>query len=281
MVNAPVSGARAGRPAIRIDDASYRYPHSSHPVLAHLSLTAAVGEHIALVGRSGCGKSTLLRLIAGLAEPVTGTIEVLGHRDPHDRLDGCAMMPQNDLLLPWLRLVDNVAIGLRNKGVARREARTRALAVLDQWGLAEWSRSRPDKLSGGMRQRAALARALLADKPVLLADEPLGSLDAITRADGQRWLRRAVLAAGATLILVTHDVEEALLLSRRVILLGPAGPRPAAAQGSWPGWFDDDRRREQILADPRFAAARTAVLEALGDSAEASAGSGPVPGESR
>lgn len=180
MVNAPVSGARAGRPAIRIDDASYRYPHSSHPVLAHLSLTAAVGEHIALVGRSGCGKSTLLRLIAGLAEPVTGTIEVLGHRDPHDRLDGCAMMPQNDLLLPWLRLVDNVAIGLRNKGVARREARTRALAVLDQWGLAEWSRSRPDKLSGGMRQRAALARALLADKPVLLADEPLGSLDAIT-----------------------------------------------------------------------------------------------------
>ena len=248
-------------PAIRIHDAGYRYRRSTAPVLEHVTLDMTMSEHLALIGRSGCGKSTLLRLIAGLAEPQTGAVEVLGGRSPEDRLAACALMPQNDLLLPWFDLAGNVAIGLRNEGVPRREARRRAMEVLSQLGLAEWAGARPDALSGGMRQRASLARALLAGKPVLLADEPLGALDAITRAEGQEWLREAVTGSGATLVMVTHDVEEALLLSRRVVLV--AG-QPATVAGSWAGFFDDGRPREELLADPAFAAARTAILESLG-----------------
>lgn len=252
-------------PAVSIREVGYRYRSSAAPVLEHLRLDVSAGEHLALIGRSGCGKSTLLRLIAGLASPQRGTVAVLGGADPAERLAACALMPQNDLLLPWFDLAGNVAIGLRNQGVPRRRARSRALEALSQLGLSEWAGARPEALSGGMRQRASLARALLAGKPVLLADEPLGALDAITRAEGQRWLRDAVTGTAATLVMVTHDVEEALLLSRRVALL--AG-RPASCTGSWPGWFEDERPREEILADPAFAAARTTILEALGRTGE-------------
>ncbi|AXE38738.1 ABC transporter ATP-binding protein [Acidipropionibacterium virtanenii] len=248
-------------PAISIRDAGYRYRRSTAPVLEHVTLDVPAFEHLALIGRSGCGKSTLLRLIGGLACPQTGTVQVLGATDEAGRLAACALMPQNDLLLPWFDLAGNVAIGLRNQGVPRRRARSRALGALSQLGLSEWAGARPDALSGGMRQRASLARALLAGKPVLLADEPLGALDAITRAEGQKWLRDAVTGASTTLVMVTHDVEEALLLSRRVVLL--AG-RPGCCTGSWPGWFDDDRPHEEILADPEFGASRTAILGALG-----------------
>lgn len=253
-------------PVIRIHDAGYRYRCSTAPVLEHVTLDVAVGEHLALIGRSGCGKSTLLRLLVGLAEPQTGAVEVLGGRSPEDRLAACALMPQNDLLLPWFDLVGNVAIGLRNQGVPRGRARSRALEVLSQLGLSEWAGARPEALSGGMRQRASLARALLAGKPVLLADEPLGALDAITRAEGQQWLREGITGSGATLVMVTHDVEEALLLSRRVVLL--AG-RPAAVAGSWAGFFDDGRPRETVLADAHFAAARSRILESLSAGAAA------------
>jgi ABC-type nitrate/sulfonate/bicarbonate transport system ATPase subunit len=256
--------SRPGTTAVALDGLGHTYPGALRPVLADLNLSVPVGEHIAVVGRSGCGKSTLLSVIAGLVEPTTGTAAVLDERRPARRLESCALMPQGDSLLPWLSLLDNVAISLRNQRVRRRVARSEAQRMLDRVGLGAWSDARPSALSAGMRQRAALARALLARKPVLLADEPLGALDAITRAEVQQWLRDTITHTSATLVMVTHDVDEALLLAERVVLLArdEAGG-PARVVRTWPGWFGDDRPREVLLGDEAFAAARREVLRAL------------------
>jgi ABC-type nitrate/sulfonate/bicarbonate transport system ATPase subunit len=256
--------SRPGTTAVALDGLGHTYPGALRPVLADLNLSVPVGEHIAVVGRSGCGKSTLLSVIAGLVEPTTGTAAVLDDRRPARRLESCALMPQGDSLLPWLSLLDNVAISLRNQRVRRRVARSEAQRMLDRVGLGAWSDARPSALSAGMRQRAALARALLARKPVLLADEPLGALDAITRAEVQQWLRDTITHTSATLVMVTHDVDEALLLAERVVLLARHEPdAPARVVRTWPGWFGDDRPREVLLGDEDFAAARREVLQAL------------------
>jgi ABC-type nitrate/sulfonate/bicarbonate transport system ATPase subunit len=256
--------SRPGTTAVALDGLGHTYPGALRPVLADLNLSVPVGEHIAVVGRSGCGKSTLLSVIAGLVEPTTGTAAVLDERRPARRLESCALMPQGDSLLPWLSLLDNVAISLRNQRVRRRVARSEAQRMLDRVGLGAWSDARPSALSAGMRQRAALARALLARKPVLLADEPLGALDAITRAEVQQWLRDTITHTSATLVMVTHDVDEALLLAERVVLLARhEADAPARVVRTWPGWFGDDRPREVLLGDEDFAAARREVLQAL------------------
>lgn len=256
--------SRPGTTAVALVGLGHTYPDAHSPVLADLNLSVPAGEHVAVVGRSGCGKSTLLSLIAGLVEPTTGTAVVLDERQPARRLEACALMPQGDSLLPWLTLVDNVAISLRNQRVSRRAARAEAQRLLDRLGLGMWSDARPAALSAGMRQRAALARALLARKPVLLADEPLGALDAITRAEVQQWLRETLTGTSATLVMVTHDVDEALLLAERVVLLARTeADGPANVVSVWPGWFSDDRPREVLLGDADFAIARREVLQAL------------------
>jgi len=251
--------------AVTVDHVDLAYPKSP-AVLTDVHLTVPTGEHLAVIGRSGCGKSTLLHLIGGLLAPTAGEISVLGDTDPTARLSHCALMPQGDSMLPWFSVRDNVAVPLRNRGVSRRVARGRATAMLERCGLGDWATSRPSELSGGMRQRAALARALLADKPVLLADEPLGALDAITRGEIQDWLSELLTGTGATLVMVTHDVDEALLLADRVILLADG-----AVAGDWPGWFSRraGRPRSEILADPDFAAARAEILRCLGGYGEA------------
>lgn len=257
-------------PAVEVDhvDLAYPHKHADGTVLRDVSLSVPAREHTAVIGRSGCGKSTLLHLIAGLLTPgtrTTGTVHVLGDAGSDARLSHCALMPQSDSLLPWFTLQDNVAVPLRNRGVPRHKARTRAGAMLARCGLAGQERTRPDQLSGGMRQRAALARALLADKPVLLADEPLGALDAITRGEIQDWLAGLLADSSATMVMVTHDVDEALLLAEKVILL--ADGRVA---GTWPGWFSRRggsaggvRTRAEILAEPAFAADRAEILGRL------------------
>ena len=256
--------SRPGTTAVSLEGLGHTYPGAHRPVLADLNLSLSVGEHIAVVGRSGCGKSTLLSLIAGLVEPTSGTAVVLDERLPASRLEACALMPQGDSLLPWLSLLDNVAISLRNQRVSRRAARAEAQRMLERLGLDEWSGARPSTLSAGMRQRAALARALLARKPVLLADEPLGALDAITRAEVQQWLRETITGTSATLVMVTHDVDEALLLAERVVLLARTeADGPARVVSTWSGWFSDDRPREVLLSDEGFAAARRGVLQSL------------------
>jgi len=202
-------------------------------VLANVSLRAAPGELLALVGPSGCGKTTLLELICGLQQPDTGRIAS----------EPAALMPQRDLLLPWLDALDNAALALRVAHVSRADARRRAAELFAELGLAGFERARPSELSGGMRQRVAFLRTLLAGKPVLCLDEPFGALDALTRAEMQDWLARALARQPRTVVFVTHDVEEAVLLADRVLVLSPRPgrvvgelaveePRPRARTGA-------------------------------------------------
>jgi NitT/TauT family transport system ATP-binding protein len=184
-----------------------------------VSLEVPSGGTVGLVGRSGCGKSTLLRLIAGLEAPDRGRISVAGAEDEAGRLASCALMPQADLLMPWRDALGNASVPLENAGVGRREARARAAELFAELGLAGFEAARSWELSGGMRQRVAFARTLLAEKPVLLLDEPFGALDAITRTEMQEWLAGALAALPRTAVLVTHDIDEALRLCDRVVVL--------------------------------------------------------------
>jgi NitT/TauT family transport system ATP-binding protein len=228
-------------------------------VLDGLDVVVPARGRVGIVGRSGTGKSTLLSLVAGLDEPDAGEISVGGAAAAGGRLARCALMPQRDCLLPWRNALDNATLALENAGVPRREARRRAAPLFARLGLAGAEQLRPAKLSGGMRQRVAFLRTLLADKPVLLLDEPFGALDAITRAELQEWLAGALTAEPRTVLLVTHDVEEALLLCERVLVL--AGRRVAAE-------LDVDVPREaprrEVVTNPGFVELRERALEAIG-----------------
>ena len=184
-------------PAVRA--AAVAHSFGSLAVLDRIDVEVEFGEVVGLVGPSGCGKSTLLELIAGLLEPADGVLVVGGEADPEARLERCAYMPQRDLLLPWLAAIDNAALAVRNRGASRAAARAEAAPLFERFGLAGFESSRPDELSGGMRQRVAFLRTLLARKPVMLLDEPFAALDAITRAEMQEWLTGALIpgAAGA------------------------------------------------------------------------------------
>jgi ABC-type nitrate/sulfonate/bicarbonate transport system ATPase subunit len=200
-----------------------RVSHAYGPlgVLDGISLTLEPGERMAVVGPSGCGKSTLLSLVSGLEQPLEGTITVAGHDQPADRLAGCALMPQDDLLLPWRSAIDNAALPLVNAGLGRREARELARPLFRRFGLDGFEREHPKRLSGGMRQRVAFLRTLLAGKAVLLLDEPFASLDALTREELQGWLVAALDEEPRSVLLVTHDVDEALRTCRRIAVLSP------------------------------------------------------------
>lgn len=181
-------------------------------VLNGVNLTIQAGEFIALVGRSGCGKSTLLRLLAGLDKANQGEI-LLGGEPLAKVKQDVRLMFQDDRLLPWKNIIDNVGLGLKGQWQAR------ALQVLDEVGLADKANAWPAQLSGGQRQRVALARALIHQPRLLLLDEPLGALDALTRLEMQQLIERLWLTHGFTVVLVTHDVPEAIQLADRVIIL--------------------------------------------------------------
>src|SRR5436190_144022 len=172
--------ATAGASA-RVDLRGVGHAFGDLRVIDLLELTVRPGVVLGIVGPSGCGKSTLLELVGGLRDPQRGTIEVDGAGSAKGRLARCAYMPQRDLLLPWLSAIDNAALAPRNRGASRAAARRAAHPLFERFGLAGFERSRPVELSGGMRQRIAFLRTLLAGKPVLLLDEPFASLDAITR----------------------------------------------------------------------------------------------------
>jgi len=236
--------------------------HSYGELRAIERLDLEVPAHgvLGLVGPSGCGKSTLLELIAGLQQPSDGTVSVAGTTDPAARLARCAFMPQRDMLLPWLSAIDNAALALRNRGVRRREARTEAGRLFERFGLAGFERTRPAELSGGMRQRVAFLRTLVAGKPVLALDEPFASLDAITRAEMQGWLAAALASDPRTVVLVTHDVEEALYLCDRVAVLS-ARPARVTEELSPPAPRAPDR--DAAVTDPAFVTMRERAMAAL------------------
>jgi ABC-type nitrate/sulfonate/bicarbonate transport system ATPase subunit len=215
---------------------------------------------LGLVGPSGCGKSTLLELICGLREPDAGAIAVGGGATAGERLRRCAYMPQRDLLLPWYSALDNAGLALRNQGRGRAAARREAAALFGRFGLAGFETSSPAELSGGMRQRVAFLRTLLAGKPVLALDEPFAALDAITRGGMQEWLATALRTDPRTVVLVSHDVEEALYLSDRVAILS-ARPGRVVAELEAPRRRAEDR--DAAVTDPAFVAVREQALRAL------------------
>jgi sulfonate transport system ATP-binding protein len=181
-------------------------------VLENFGIEISAGEFVAIVGRSGCGKSTLLRSVVGLETPQTGTI-ILGNVREHNCKPDVRVMFQDSRLLPWRRILPNVMLGLEPALIPR------ARKVLAQVGLAERANDWPATLSGGQRQRVALARALVHDPNLLLLDEPLGSLDALTRIEMQQLIEDVWRNRGFTAMLVTHDVAEAVSLADRVILI--------------------------------------------------------------
>lgn len=243
--------------------------------LDRIDLEVGDGEAVALVGPSGCGKSTLLEIVCGLREPSAGTIAVEGDGAAAARLSHCAYMPQRDMLLPWFSALDNAALALRNRGVARGAAREEAGALFERFGLAGFEGAAPQELSGGMRQRVAFLRTLVAGKPVLALDEPFAALDAISRAEMQQWLAAALRAEARTVMLVSHDIEEALYLADRVVVLS-SRPGRIVAELRAPDPRAADR--DGAVTDPAFVAAREAALRALHAGATSMAGDGGQAG---
>jgi ABC-type nitrate/sulfonate/bicarbonate transport system ATPase subunit len=229
-------------------------------VLDDVSFDVRPLEVVGVVGPSGCGKSTLLELIAGLQEPSGGELAINGCETARERLAQCALMPQRDLLLPWRSALDNAALALELGGAPRAAARARVIPLFERFGLAGFEQAPPYELSGGMRQRVAFLRTLLAGKPVLLLDEPFGSLDSITRADMQEWLRSALLEAQHTVLLVTHDAEEALFLCDRVLVLSA---RPGHVRAEFEVDIPLRDTRRETVTSPEFSALKELVLEAL------------------
>jgi ABC-type nitrate/sulfonate/bicarbonate transport system ATPase subunit len=227
--------------------------------LEDISLSVESGEFVTIIGPSGSGKSTLFNLIVGLLEPDEGEICIDGEIC-HDRISRVGYMPQRDLLLPWRSVVDNVILPQEVLGVPRDVARGRAIELLPLFGLEEFATSYPDTLSGGMRQRAALLRTILSEKEVMLLDEPFGALDALTRKELQDWLLGVWREFSQTVIFITHDVEEALYLGDRVIVLSP---RPGSVIKSVMVELSRPRR-QGMVAQPEFGRQVTELLASLG-----------------
>jgi NitT/TauT family transport system ATP-binding protein len=238
-----------GTDGVLLELVSRTFPtrRGSVTALDGLSLRAQPGQIVAVVGPSGCGKSTLLELICGLQRPDSGTIQSAP----------AVLMPQRDLLLPWCGAVDNATLALRARGMARDAAREVAAPWIERFGLGGFEHTRPAALSGGMRQRVSFLRSLLAGKPVLALDEPFASLDALTRAEMQGWLAHVLETEPRTVVLVTHDVEEACLLADKVVVMSA---RPGRAVADFAVPLARPRRR----TDPAVVQLRERVLEALG-----------------
>ena len=212
---------RVSTPTLIVDGVSKTFDVSEAEeveAIQGISLDVDRGEFIAIVGPSGCGKSTLLNIIAGLVEPNAGKVGLNGDFATA-RLGDVAYMHQLDLLLPWRTVMSNATLGLEIAGMPKAEAEESATALAQRFGIADFLHHHPVSLSGGMRQRAALLRAVLPERELLLLDEPFKALDAITRSELQRWLSDVLDRSQRATVMVTHDVEEALILGDRVFVM--------------------------------------------------------------
>jgi ABC-type nitrate/sulfonate/bicarbonate transport system ATPase subunit len=201
---------------VTLDGVVKSYPGT--PVLDGIDLTARPGEFVSIIGPSGCGKSTIFNVLAGLDSPDAGTVDA----------PRCGYMPQKDLLFPWRSILDNTTLGLEVQGVSKNDARSRARELFPVFGLGGFESARPRELSGGMRQRAALLRTVVQGRDVLLLDEPFGALDSLTRTSMQDWLQGVWQQYRWTVLMITHDIREAIYLSDRVIVLSHRPSRVVA-----------------------------------------------------
>jgi len=205
---------------LRCRNLHFTFPHGragAVSALEDVTLTLADEEFVCIVGPSGCGKTTLLKLMAGLLQPTVGSIDFEG--GPRNGRPRNALAFQEHALFPWMSVLDNVAFGLRMQGVRKQPSHERARAFIEQVGLARFARSYPHELSMGMRQRASIARAFVADPEMLLMDEPFGSLDALTKLILQEELLRIWSQHRKLVVYVTHDIGEAVLLGDRVLVM--------------------------------------------------------------
>jgi NitT/TauT family transport system ATP-binding protein len=215
-VDAKDAVSAVSKPAIRISGLTYKY--GDQVVLDGVDIDIAEGEIFVLIGPSGCGKSTILNLVCGMLRPTAGSVSCLG-LSASGLSDQVSYMTQKDTLLPWRDALANAALPLELRGVAKKERRERARVVLDRVGLAGSEDKRPHQMSGGMRARLSLARALLSDKPVFLMDEPFAAVDALRRVRLQQLLLELWSSTNKTLVYVTHDLDEAVALGHRVAVM--------------------------------------------------------------
>jgi ABC-type nitrate/sulfonate/bicarbonate transport system ATPase subunit len=260
--DAPSAPSQASRQKLTVEGLSVTFQSDAggdFEAVRDLSLGVANREFLAILGRSGCGKSTLFNVIAGLIEPSAGTVrlnaEVINGRAGH-----VGYMMQRDHLFPWRTVRENVVLGLDVLGENRRESRRRAQAMIPRFGLSGFEDYYPAALSGGMRQRAALMRTMLLDRDLLLLDEPFGALDAITRAEMQAWLLKIWEEFRRTVLFITHDVEEAVFLSDRVVVMG--GP-PGTVMAAVDVEIESPRSYAEVVTSTEFVRVKHEILDVI------------------
>ncbi len=237
---------------------SYMRGKERHLVLNDISLTVGAGEFVSLIGPSGSGKSTLFRMIGGVEKPDQGRVLFDGV-DRTGQKGLISYMPQQAALFPWLKVEDNIRFALVSTGTPKREAKAQAAQWLERIQLGHVAKEYPHVLSGGMQQRVSFLRALLMQRDVMCLDEPFAALDALTRADMQRWLLELWEADRRSVLFVTHSIEEALVLSDRIYVLSPA---PATVLRELVVPFDRPRRAD-VWTSPEFVELKREVLRLL------------------
>lgn len=258
----PREAGISGSAGLCVQGLTYRFD-GEEPLFEGLNLEVPKGQFVSIVAASGMGKTTLFRLLAGLLQPESGTITAAGTGPEQQAPSGrriIGYMPQRDCLMPWRTVLDNAAIGLELAGVSKREARRRVLELLPELGLAGTEAKYPHELSGGMRQRVSFLRSLLAGGELLLLDEPFSALDAMTRVSMQQWLLQVWEKHRKTILFITHDIDEALLLSDQVLV---AASRPITKLEPLDVVLPRPRTYETTL-DERFVHLKRQLLRQLG-----------------
>ncbi len=250
---------------VQVSQVGVTFPTRNGPFIAlrDVELTMARGEFVALIGHSGCGKSTLLNLVAGLLRPTTGVL-VLAGREIKEPGPERAVVFQNHSLLPWMTCLENVYLAVERVfggKEKKNQLQERARAALQMVGLSHAEHKKPNEISGGMKQRVGIARALSMEPKMLLLDEPFGALDALTRAKLQDELMKIVATTKATVLMVTHDVDEAVLLSNRIVMMtnGPAATIGEILSVN----IEHPRDRLEMARNPEYLKCREAVLQFL------------------
>ncbi len=243
---------------LKIETSHLNMKYEGNAILSDISINLGEKEFVSILGPSGCGKSTLFNIISGLLKPESGDVLIDGI--PYMGKSGrVSYMHQKDLLLPWKTILDNVCIPLILKGQDKARSHEKALAYFKLFGLQGFEAKYPHQLSGGMRQRAALLRTYLFSDDIILLDEPFGGLDAITKRNMQEWLLQVLDALNASVFFITHDIEEAILLSDRIYVLSE---RPARVRMEIP--VDMERpRNPEIVTSVKFNEIRKQILELL------------------